>query len=102
MGLADFTVAVFDEHMVLYRFDRCAMHECIKHLDDPDYAALACHIGDLEGAHPGKNSRMRRSQTLHVGDFCDEFCWDSDVYNEPVQPSLEFTRSLRMMEGEKK
>ncbi len=91
----DFTLAVFDEHKVLYRFDRCTVHEAMKHLNDPDIAYLAtCYWGEIEGFHPNLNSRMRRTQTLHHGDFCDEFCWDSDIHTDPKQPSLEFTRKL--------
>jgi len=94
-GLADFTVAVIDDHKVLYRFDRCLTHEALKDLNDPDIAYLAsCYVGDAEEFNPGKTRYLRRTQTLHHGDFCDELYWDVDFHTDPEQPSLEFTRML--------
>ncbi len=94
IGLGDFTVAIFDDDKVLYRFDRCLTHEALKDLDDPNFAYLcSCYIGDAEGYNFG-NRYLRRTQTLHHGDFCDEFYWDPRVHNDPKQPSLDFTRKL--------
>jgi len=94
-GLADFTVAVLDDHMVLYRFDSCLTHEALKDLEDPDIAYLAsCYVGDAEEFNAGRARRLRRTQTLHHGDFCDELYWDADFHTDPEQPSLEFTRNL--------
>lgn len=94
-GLADFTVAVIDDHMVLYRFDNCLTHEALRDLDDPDIAYLAsCYVGDAEEFNTGRTRYLRRTQTLHHGDFCDELYWDVDFLTDPEQPSLEFTRML--------
>lgn len=94
-GLADFTVAVIDDHKVLYRFDRCLAHEALKDLKDPDIAYLAsCYVGDAEEFNPGKTRYLRRTQTLHHGDFCDELYWDVAFHTDPEQPSLGFTRML--------
>jgi len=94
-GLADFTAAVLDDHRVLYRFDSCLTHEALKDLDDPDIAYLAsCYVADAEEFNTGKARHMRRTQTLHHGDFCDELYWDADFHTDPEQPSLEFTRML--------
>ncbi|MGY5877149.1 MAG: hypothetical protein RTU30_15465 [Candidatus Thorarchaeota archaeon] len=95
MGLADFTMGLYDEHKVLYRFDRCLTHEVLKDLYDPDWAYLSsCYVGD----HPDYNSfgkqYLKRTQTLHHGDFCDELYWYIDVHTDPQRPSLEFTRNL--------
>ncbi len=94
-GLADFTVAVIDDHKVLYRFDSCLTHEALRDFDDPDIAYLAsCYVGDAEEFNTGKTRHLRRTQTLHHGDFCDELYWDVDFHTDPEQPPLEFTRTL--------
>ena len=96
IGLVDFTVAVLDDYKVLYRFDKCGVHEALKEFSDPDIAYLAtCYIGDAEGFNEGKIVHMRRTQTLHHGKFCDEFYWNNFVYKDPEQPSLAFTESLK-------
>jgi hypothetical protein len=95
IGLADFTVAVIDDHRVLYRFDSCLVPESLRDFNDPDIAYLAsCYTGDSPEFNPGRKRYMRRTQTLHHGTFCDEFYWDVDVYPDPEQPTLEFTRTL--------
>lgn len=95
LGLADFTVAILDEHKVLYRFDRCLVPEALKDFNDPDIAYLAtCYIGDTPERHKGRYRKFRRTQTLHHSEFCDELYWDSDVHTDPKQPSLEFTKNL--------
>jgi len=81
MGLADFVVAAFDDDKILYRFDRCLTPEALKDFGDPDFAYLcSCYIGDAEGFNAGKTIHLRRTQTLHHGDFCDELYWDSHVH----------------------
>ncbi len=95
IGLADFTAAFLDDHKVLYRFDRCLVPESLKDFEDPDFAYLcSCFYGDSQGYNQEKTIHMRRTQTLHHGAFCDEFYWDSRVYDNPEQPSLEFTQNL--------
>ncbi len=95
LGMADFTVAILDEHMDLMRFDKCLVHEALKDLNDPDIAYLAsCFIGDAEEYNTGKTRYLRRTQTLHHGDFCDELRWDPRIHDNPEQPSLDFTRKL--------
>jgi hypothetical protein len=85
--------------MVLYRFDSCLTHEVLKDLNDPDWAYLSsCYNTD----HPGFNTVaipcLRRTQTLHHADFCDELYWIPDVHTDPEQPTLEFTRKLGLEE----
>lgn len=93
-GLADFTAAIFDDHKVLFRFDRCLIAEALKDFNDPDIAYLAtCFVGEA-GVNTGRTMRLRRTQTLHHRDFCDEFYWDIEFYTDPEQPSLEFTRKM--------
>ena len=94
-GLANFTYCVLDEHMDVYRFDKCFTHEALKDFNDPDIAYYAsCYIGDIPAYNKGRIIHMRRTQTLHHGDFCDELYWDSRVHDNPKQPSLDFTRKL--------
>jgi hypothetical protein len=96
IGLVDFTVAVFDDYKVLYRFDKCAVHETLKEFADPDIAYLAsCYIGDVKEFNEGEVVHLRRTQTLHHGTFCDELYWNNVVYKDTEQPSLAFTESLK-------
>lgn len=95
IGLCDFTYGVLDEHKTIYRFDKCFTHEVLKDLNDPDIAYYAsCYRGDLPTRNDGLIICMKRTQTLHHGDFCDELYWDSRVHKNPEQPTLEFTRKL--------
>lgn len=95
IGLCDFTYGVLDEHITIYRFDKCFTHEVLKDFNDPDIAYYAsCYIGDLPTRNDGLLICMRRTQTLHHGDFCDELYWDSRHHKNPEQPSLDFTRKL--------
>ncbi|MHA1902601.1 MAG: hypothetical protein ACXADL_02605 [Candidatus Thorarchaeota archaeon] len=95
IGLANFTVAVFDENKALYRFDKCHTHEALKDLNDPDFAYLcSCYIGDAP-EYNFKKQFLRRTQTLHHGEFCDELYWIADIHENPEQPTLEFTQNLR-------
>ena len=96
IGLCDFTYKVLDEHMIIYRFDKCFTHEVLKYFNDPDIAYYASSFqGDLPTRNDGLIIPMRRTQTLHHGDFCDELYWDSRVHKVPEQPSLEFTRAMK-------
>ena len=95
LGLADFVVAILDEHRVLYRFDKCLFHEAFKDFKDPDVAYLAsCYFADSPEFNKGRYRKVRRTQTLHHEDYCDEFYWDKDVYCDPKQPPLEFTKKI--------
>jgi hypothetical protein len=95
IGLGDFVACVFDEHSEVFRFDCCITHEALKDLEDPDWAYLAtCYIGDAPEYNTFGTKSLRRTQTLHHGDFCDEFYWDNRYHKNPKQPDLEFTRSL--------
>jgi hypothetical protein len=95
IGMADFTRAIFDENKYLFRFDSCFTHEVLKNFNDPDIAYLAtCYIGDAKEYNEEKVVHLRRTQTLHHGDFCDELYWNSEVYKDVEQPSLEYTRKL--------
>lgn len=94
-GVGDFTFILFDDNKVIYRFDRCVTHEALKHHNDPDIAYIAsCYIGDIEEFNEDEYIYLRRTQTLHHADFCDELYWDTRVYDNPKQPSLEFTRKI--------
>lgn len=95
IGLGDFTISVIDDHKVLCRFDKCVTHEVLKGLDDPDWAYLtSCYLGDAPEYNSYRPRHLRRTQTLHHGDFCDELYWDTEFYTDPEQPSLEYTRKL--------
>ncbi|MHA1187366.1 MAG: L-2-amino-thiazoline-4-carboxylic acid hydrolase [Candidatus Heimdallarchaeota archaeon] len=102
-GIADFTFEILDDGQCIYRFDTCVTHEALKDLNDPDIAYYAsCYIGDIEEWNKGKTICMRRTQTLHHADFCDELYWDSRVHKEPPkQPSLEFTKNIAQEVKEK-
>ena len=99
-GVGDFTFKLYDNDKVIYRFDRCVTHEALKDFNDPDIAYIAsCFIGDIEEFNEVDPIHLRRTQTLHHGDFCDELYWDTRVHNNPKQPSLDYTRKIG---GEKK
>ncbi len=94
-GIADFTAAYEDDYKTLYRFDRCLTHEVLKEFNDPDIAyTCSCFIGDIKEFNENKIIHMRRTQTFHHGDFCDELYWDTRIHQDPQQPSLDFTRNL--------
>ena len=95
IGLGNLVVCYFDDYKVLFRFDKCVIHESLKDLNDPDIAYIAsCYQGDVQGAHPGKFFNMKRTQTLHHSDFCDELYWYNDVHKNPEMPSAEFTKNI--------
>lgn len=94
-GMADFASCVLDEHMTVFRFDSCFAHEVLKDFNDPDIAYYAsCYGADLPVFNEGRTIRVRRAQTLHHADFCDELYWDSRVHDNPKQPSLDFIRKI--------
>ncbi|MCE7744791.1 MAG: hypothetical protein GPJ52_06615 [Candidatus Heimdallarchaeota archaeon] len=100
--LMDFTVVKFDEHKVLVKFDSCGVHEVLKYLNDPELTYLSyCYVGDVEDERSTKIRRRRRSQVLHLGEFCDEFFWNNEVHPDAKQPPLEFMRKLGKEEPEK-
>ncbi len=102
-GVGDFAFAFLDDDQCVYRFDTCVTHEALKDLNDPDIAYYAsCYIGDIEEWNKGKTIYMRRIQTLHHAEFCDELYWDSRVHKEPPkQPTLEFTKNIAQEVKEK-
>ncbi|MGC9780657.1 MAG: hypothetical protein HZR80_15550 [Candidatus Heimdallarchaeota archaeon] len=94
-GLGNFTSCFFDDYKVLFRFDKCVIHEALKDFQDPNIAYIAsCYRGNVQGAHPGKFWNMRRTQTLHHASFCDELYWYNNVHPDAEQLSLEFTKNL--------
>jgi len=93
-GVGDFTRVIFDDHKILYRFDKCITPEVLKELNDPKWAYLSsCYIGDAPGFNFGERY-LRRTQTLHTSPFCDELYWNPSVHENPEQPSLEFTTGV--------
>ena len=96
IGMADFVSCVLAEHKIHFRFDSCFAHEALKDFNDPDIAYYAsCYGADLPAFNEGRIINVRRTQTLHHADFCDEFYWDTREFDEPPeQPSLEFTKNM--------
>ncbi|MHA2366980.1 MAG: hypothetical protein ACXAC7_23710 [Candidatus Hodarchaeales archaeon] len=95
MGLGDFTRGIIDDYQHLYRFDRCMVYEVLKDFDDPNIAYLcSCYFADHPEFNKGRTIHLRRTQTLHNGDFCDDFSWDHDIYPHVAQPPLEFSKKL--------
>ena len=91
----EFGVVDFDDEMFLTKFDRCVWYESMSHIEDKELAYYAvCYSGPRIGAHAHENMLMRRSVTLFAGNFCDELRWNRHVYDEPEQPSLEFSRKI--------
>lgn len=94
-GMADFASCELDEHMTVFRFDSCFAHEVLKDFNDPDIAYYAsCYGADLPVFNEGRIIKVRRAQTLHHADFCDELYWDARVHDNPEQPSPEFTKKI--------
>ncbi|MHA1126755.1 MAG: hypothetical protein ACTSO7_15530 [Candidatus Heimdallarchaeota archaeon] len=95
IGMADFVCGNIDKHMTIFRFDSCYAHETLKEFNDPDIAyAASCYASDLPVFNKGRIIKLRRTQTLHHGAFCDELYWDSRVHDNPEQPSLDYTRKI--------
>jgi hypothetical protein len=94
-GVGDFTFKIYDENKIIYRFDKCVTHEVLKHHNDPDIAYIAsCFIGDIDEWNEGEFIHLKRTQTLHHADFCDELYWDTRAHDNPEIPSLDFTRKI--------
>ncbi|NPD88611.1 MAG: hypothetical protein HGN29_07795 [Asgard group archaeon] len=94
-GLADFSFHIFDDYKIVYRFDSCLTPEALKDFKDPDIAYLAsCYIGDVPEWNKDKIIHLRRTQTLHHAEFCDEMYWNNLVHPDAEQPSLEFTENM--------
>ncbi|UCH03990.1 MAG: hypothetical protein JSW05_10440 [Candidatus Thorarchaeota archaeon] len=92
-----FAVADLDDSMILGKFDKCVVHESLKHVSDPELAYYAtCYTNLIIANRRSRNFQIRRTQTLFSGDFCDELYWDPEVYEEPKQPSLTVSRRLRI------
>ncbi len=94
----DFIVAQFDEHKVLLKFNRCAVYEAVKHLDDPEVAYLATcwpsHPDNTSLKRYGMKRRKLTPQTLHTHPFCIEFFWNNDVHPDTELPDKEFMKNL--------
>ncbi|NPD90740.1 MAG: hypothetical protein HGN29_18675 [Asgard group archaeon] len=94
-SLMNFTVVVFDDYRTLVKFDICGVHEALKYLNDPELTYLSyCFVGDVEDERTTKVRRRRRTHSLHLNGFCDEFFWDNEVYPDAKQPPLDFMRKL--------
>ena len=90
-ALMDFTVVSFDDNRVLVKFDCCGVHEALKFINDPELTYLSyCYVGDVEDERTTKVRRRRRTHSLHLDGFCDEFFWDNDACPNAKQPDLEF------------
>ena len=95
LGVANFTLGIYDDYKELYRFDKCVIHEVLKDLNDPDIAYLSsCYLRDSPTNNEGYTIHMRRTQTLHHSDFCDELYWNNYVHPDAEQPTLDFTKNL--------
>jgi hypothetical protein len=94
----DFIVAQFDEHKVLLKFNRCAVHEAVRHLEDSEIAYLATcwpsHPDNASLKRYGMKRRKLTPQTLHTHPFCIEFFWDNDVHPDTELPDKEFMENL--------
>jgi len=67
VGLANYVYTKLDDHKVLYRFDRCLVHDALKDLNDPWIAYLSyCYTHDHSSFNFSR-IHMRRTQTLHHG-----------------------------------
>jgi hypothetical protein len=96
-GGSDCTFVVFDDYKFLQKIDRCICHEGTKHLNDPEIAYLSyCYTDDIADSRTKgvRRFRRRRSQTLYFADFCDEFFWDDEKYQDAEHPALEFMKKL--------
>lgn len=94
-GLADFTFTYIDKDQIIYRFDKCIVHEALKDLNDPDIAYLAsCYGADIDEFNIERFVCLRRAKTLHHWDYCDELYWDNRVHADPKHPSLDFIEKI--------
>ncbi len=94
-GLADFAVCIYDDYKVVYRFDSCLTPEALKEFNDPDIAYLSsCYLTDHPRFNEGRIIHLRRKQTLHHSEFCDELYWNNYVHPETEHPALEFIEHM--------
>ncbi|NPE09345.1 MAG: hypothetical protein GNW80_13750 [Asgard group archaeon] len=94
-GMADFTSCVLEENMIVFRFDSCFAHDVLKDFNDPDIAYYAsCYVADLPAFNEGRFLKLRRTQTLHHDDFCDELYWDARAHDNPKHPSIDFISNM--------
>lgn len=94
-ALMDYTVVRYDDYRVLVKFDQCGVHDALKYLKDPELTYLSyCYVGDVEDERTTKIRRRRRTHSLHLDGFCDEFFWDNSVYPDAKHPELEFMKKL--------
>jgi hypothetical protein len=92
-----FTVHDFDENMFVGRFDKCVVYDSLKDMEDSELGYyVTCYTGMTIGNHRDWCVRMRRTQTLFSAEYCDELYWNREVYDEPEQPSLEFTGKMTL------
>lgn len=95
LGVANFTLGIYDDYKEIYRFDKCIVHEVLKIFNDPDIAYLSsCYLRDSPSNNEGYIVHMRKTQTLHHNNFCDEFYWNNYVHPNAEQPSLDFTKDI--------
>jgi hypothetical protein len=94
-GVGDFTIVIFDDYKEFYKFDRCITHEVLKEFNDPDIAYLcSCYNRDHPTSNEGHTIIMRKTQTLHHADFCDELYWNNAVHPDTPQPPLKLAEKL--------
>jgi hypothetical protein len=90
-----FSVHDYDENMFVGRFDKCVVFDSLQDQNDYELAYYAtCYVGMTIGNRRDWCVRMRRTQTLFTAEYCDELYWNREVYDEPEQPSLEFTGKM--------
>ncbi|NPE09904.1 MAG: hypothetical protein GNW80_16610 [Asgard group archaeon] len=95
LGVGDFTIVIYDDYKELYKFDRCILHEVLKEFNDPDIAYLSsCYNRDHPSSNEGHTIIMRKTQTLHHSNYCDELYWNNIVHPNAEQPKIEFLEKL--------
>ncbi|NHJ31583.1 MAG: hypothetical protein FK732_01855 [Asgard group archaeon] len=95
LGVGDFTIVIYDDYKELYKFDRCIIHEVLKEFNDPDIAYLSsCYNRDHPSSNEGHTIIMRKTQTLHHSNYCDELYWNNIVHPNAEQPTIEFLEKL--------
>jgi hypothetical protein len=94
-GLGDFTVCTYDDYKIVYRFDSCLTPEALKEFNDPDIAYLSsCYVSDHPKFNEGRVIHLRRTQTLHHSEFCDELYWNNLVYPNTEHPPIDFIENM--------
>ena len=94
-GLADFSLCIFDDFKIVYRFDSCLTPEALKEFNDPDIAYLSsCYLTDHPDFNKDQIVHLRRTQTLHHSEFCDELYWNNHVHPDTEHPSIDFIANM--------